>query len=249
MVLLFSVMPFVSTLLGGVVSLRLRHRLHPIMAFAAGVLVATALGDLLPEASDLVDSFGGMDLAGPCAVVGFLAFSALEAFVHRQAWEHQHEPSTDPDMPHEHGAVFGLVGPIGLILHSVLDGLAIGLGFRSSPELGLIVGVAVLVHDFADGMNVVTLALYGGARRGATFVLLGLDALAPVVGAIIGSVVPMTPAVLGVLISGFAGVFIAIGAGHLLPEAQHQRPGAAPRLVVLAATGAVLVVGLRRLIG
>ena len=248
-VLLFSVMPFVSTLLGGLVSLRLRHRLHPIMAFAAGVLVATALADLLPEASELVDNLGGMELAGPCAVVGFLAFSGLEAFVHRQAWEHQHEPSADPDKPHEHGTVIGLVGPIGLIMHSVLDGLAIGLGFRTSPELGLIVGVAVLVHDFADGMNVVTLSLYGGARRSATYVLLALDAIAPVIGAIIGSLVPMTPAALGVLISAFAGVFIAIGAGHLLPEAQHQRPGAAPGLVVLAALGALLVIGLRRVIG
>jgi ZIP family zinc transporter len=249
MVLLFSVLPFVSTFLGGLVSLRLRHRLHPIMAFAAGVLVATALADLLPEASDLVESVGGVNLAGVCAVVGFLAFSALESLVHRQAWEHQHSPLQDPDKPHEHVGLVGFVGPVGLIVHSVLDGLAIGLGFRTSAELGLIVGLAVLVHDFADGMNVVTLALVGGAQRPAALVLLALDALAPVMGAAIGSVVPLSATGLGVLIAGFAGVFVAVGAGHLLPEAQHQRPGAAPLLVVLAAAGAALVVWVRSLIG
>jgi ZIP family zinc transporter len=249
MVLLFSILPFVSTFVGGIVALRLRHRLHPIMAFAAGVLVATALADLLPEASDLVDSLGGIGLAGPCAVVGFLVFSALEALVHRQAWEHQHSPLEDPFAPHQHVGIVGFVGPIGLIVHSVLDGLAIGLGFRTSVELGLIVGLAVLVHDFADGMNVVTLALVAGARRPAALVLLGLDAVAPVVGAVIGSVVPLSAAGLGVLIAGFAGVFVAVGAGHLLPEAQHQRPGAAPALVILAAVGAALVVWVRSLIG
>jgi zinc transporter, ZIP family len=249
MVLLFSVLPFVSTFLGGMVSLRLRHRLHPIMAFAAGVLVATALADLLPEASDLVDSIGGASLAGSCAVVGFLAFSALEAFVHRQAWEHQHAPLEDPDKPHEHVGLVGFAGPVGLVVHSVLDGLAIGLGFRTHAELGLVVGLAVLVHDFADGMNVVTLALVGGARRPAAIVLLVLDAVAPVAGAALGSVVPLSPTGLGVLIAGFAGVFVAVGAGHLLPEAQHQRPGAAPRLVVLAAVGAALVIWVRSLIG
>ena len=48
----FAILPFFSTLLGGTAAIRLRHRLHPFMAFAAGVLVATALADLLPEATD-----------------------------------------------------------------------------------------------------------------------------------------------------------------------------------------------------
>jgi zinc transporter ZupT len=249
MVLLFSVLPFVSTFFGGLVSLRLRHRLHPIMAFAAGVLVATALADLLPEASELLAGQGGVGLAGACAVAGFIAFSGLEALVHRQAWEHQHSPLEDPDKPHEHGGVVGLLGPSGLIVHSVLDGLAIGLGFRTSTELGLIVGLAVLVHDFADGMNVVTLALVGGAQRKMAIGLLAADAVAPVVGAAVGSVAPLTAALLGVLVAGFSGVFVAIGAGHLLPEAQHQRPGAAPLLVVLAALGAALVITIRGFVG
>jgi len=45
----FAILPVFSTLLGGTAAIRLRHRLHPFMAFAAGVLVATAVADLLPE--------------------------------------------------------------------------------------------------------------------------------------------------------------------------------------------------------
>jgi hypothetical protein len=44
-------------------------------------------------------------------------------------------------------------------------------------------------------------------------------------------------------------VFIAIGAGHLLPEAEQHRPGVAPALVGLAALGAVVVVVVRTLLG
>ncbi|HEX7950427.1 MAG TPA: hypothetical protein VF494_08765 [Candidatus Limnocylindrales bacterium] len=47
---LAAFLPFFSTLAGGVATLRLSHRLHPFMAFASGVLVATAVADLLPEA-------------------------------------------------------------------------------------------------------------------------------------------------------------------------------------------------------
>jgi len=55
--------------------------------------------------------------------------------------------------------------------------------------------------------------------------------------------------VLGLLLALFAGVFIATGAGHLLPEAEQHRPGVAPALVGLAALGAVVVIVVRTLLG
>ena len=57
---LVGVPPFTSTLLGGLAVFRLQHRLHAVMAFAAGILVATALTDLIPEAVGLI---GGTDAA------------------------------------------------------------------------------------------------------------------------------------------------------------------------------------------
>ena len=168
MLIAFAILPFFSTLLGGTAAIRLRHRLHPFMAFAAGVLVATALADLLPEATDLIGKDASPILPGAAAVVGFLLFSGLEAFIHRETWEHEHEriaSTLAPTDVHEHPSEakgvspLSVVGPISLIAHSTLDGLAIGLAFRAGGQVGLLVGLAVLAHDFADGMNVVTLAL------------------------------------------------------------------------------------------
>ena len=252
---------FFTTLLGGTAAMRLRHRLHPFMAFAAGVLVATALADLLPEANDLVGAEGGALLPGPGAVIGFLAFSALEAFVHRETWEHGHQrlaSSFEPGEPHEHrpaptsaGSQLAIIGPASLIVHSTLDGLAIGVGFRAGAQIGLLVGLAVLAHDFADGMNVVTLSLslVGGARVGLARGLLLLDALAPPVGAAIGTFIDVDDVALGVLLSGFAGVFLAVGAAHLLPEAHHRGPGSSPLLVLLTVLGAGVVLLIRSIAG
>lgn len=242
----FSVLPFFSTLLGGWAALRLRHRLHPAMAFAAGLLVATALADLLPESSELLPE--RPLLVGGLAVLGYLAFSALEAQLHRQAWEHQHHPAHPAEEPHEHEPQqFGLIGAGWLIVHSLLDGLAIGAGFSVSGETGLLVALAVLAHDFADGMNVVTLALMS-ARRFAVLLLV-LDALAPPLGALIGTVATPPGEVLGGLLAVFSGGFLALGAGHLLPEAQHRQPGRAPTLVILAAIGAAVVLSVRQVLG
>ena len=258
MLIAFAILPFFSTLLGGTAAIRLRHRLHPFMAFAAGVLVATALADLLPEATDLIGKDASPLLPGAAAVLGFLLFSGLEAFIHRETWEHEHERTasgSDPTDIHEHPSEaksvspLSVVGPISLIAHSTLDGLAIGLAFRAGGQVGLLVGLAVLAHDFADGMNVVTLALARGGRVTAARVLLVFDALAPPIGAAIGTFAELDNLVLGFLLAAFAGVFLAVGAGHLLPEANHHRPGESVQLVLLTTLGAAVVLVIRSVAG
>jgi len=253
---LIAVLPFLSTLLGGLAALRLRHRLHPAMALAAGILVATALVDLLPEAIELIASEGATLTAGAAAVVGFLLFSAIEAVVHRESYEHSHPAGIEPHEPHDHrgaqggeGTAMGLLGPAGLIIHSLLDGLAIGLGFEAGAEIGVIVTLAVLVHDFADGLNIVTLVLADGRGRKAAVVVLVLDAVATIIGIAASGFVALRPEQLGLLLAVFAGAFLAIGAGHLLPEAEHRRPGHEPPLVALAGAGALLVIAVRLAIG
>jgi ZIP family zinc transporter len=250
LVVLFALLPVVSTFLGGLAVFRLRHRLHPVMAFSAGILVATALVDLMPEALGLVEAAEPALVVGAAALVGFLLFSAVESFVHRSSYEHEHEPGVDPHLPHDHAhgqptTRMGIIGPLGLVVHSTLDGVAIGLGFAASAEVGIVVGLAVMAHDFADGINITTLALEGGGSRRTALILLAIDAVAAPIGALIGIRLGVTAGVLGILLAVFAGVFVAIGAGHLLPEAQHQRPLQAPPLVLLAALGALLVVAIR----
>lgn len=243
-----ALLPFFSTLLGGYAALRLRHRLHAFMALAAGVVVATAVADLLPEALELVGPDGTLG-AGIAAVVGFIGFSLVEAFLHQSSFEHggehDHEPDAGPIGPARPSWVLGLLPPVSLIIHSTLDGLAIGLAFQAGGQIGLIVLLAVLAHDFADGMNVVTLALDAARGRRLAITMLVLDALAPVAGAALSTVVAVSPGALGLLLASFAGVFIAVGAGHLLPESQHRDPRRGPALVALSALGAAVVLAVR----
>jgi ZIP family zinc transporter len=254
-----AILPFFSTLAGGFAALRLRHRLHAFMALAAGVVVATAVADLLPEAFVLAGPDGVLGI-GIAAVVGFVGFSLVEAFLHQSSFEHAGEVHDDPDAGHDHheatsiesapGRPAGLLGvlpPISLIVHSTLDGLAIGLAFQAGASIGVIVLVAVLAHDFADGMNVVTLALDAARGERLAIVLLVIDAIAPVAGAALSTLVAISPGTLGLLLATFAGVFIAVGAGHLLPESQHRNPRSGPALVGLSGVGAAVVLVVRAL--
>ncbi len=250
-----AVLPFFSTLIGGIAALRLRHRLHAFMALAAGVVVATAVADLLPESYQLVGPGSALQI-GAAAVVGFVGFSLVEAFLHQASFEHANDAAMrlgpeDPAHPaplveaSEPGWL-AVLPPVSLILHSTLDGVAIGLAFQAGSSVGLVVLLAVLAHDFADGMNVVALTLEAarGRERLATGLLI-LDALAPPVGAGLSVLITIPPFALGLLLAAVAGVFIAIGAGHLLPESQHRDPGRGPALVALSGVGAAIVLVVR----
>lgn len=249
-------LPFFSTILGGFAALRFRHRLHALMALAAGVVVATAIAELLPEAYELAGPERALEI-GAAAVIGFIGFTFLEAFLHQSSFEHAGEHAHGEDAAEGEAdgvarpavrtgpGLIGLLPPTSLVIHSALDGLAIGLAFRAGDEVGLIVLLAVLAHDFADGMNVATLALEAarGERLAVAFVL--LDAVAAPVGGALSVLVTIEDATLGFLLALFAGVFLAVGAGHLLPESQHRDPRRGPAMVALAGIGAVIVLAVR----
>jgi zinc transporter ZupT len=250
-----AVLPFFSTLAGGIAALRLRHRLHAFMALAAGVVVATAVADLLPEAFELVGLDHSLEV-GIAAVVGFIGFSFVEAFLHQTSFEHtpgeahagEDDHAPEPAVQSVVGAPNGILAilpPVSLILHSTLDGFAIGLAFQAGGSIGFIVLFAVLAHDFADGMNVVALALDAARGERTAAVLLVLDAIAPLAGAGLSVLVSIPPAVLGLLLASIAGVFVAVGAGHLLPEAQHHNRSRGPALVALSTLGAIVVLAVR----
>src|SRR5438874_2417824 len=250
MLVLLAVLPFFSTTLGGLAALRAQQRLHPLMAIAAGMVIATALSDLMPEAVDLMGEQTGRLPPAIAMIVGYLAFSIVDAAVHARIWERGAAAHTESgSATWTPASLLGFSQSAGIILHSLLDGVAIGLGFAASVEVGILVAVAVLAHDFADGLNVVTLALAQGKSQLAARVVLIVDAAAPALGVAIGSVVPVSQFGLGVLLAVFAGVFLAIGAGHLLPEAQHRRPGLALPLVLAAACGAAFILVIQSQLG
>src|ERR1700761_351037 len=81
------------------------------------------------------------------------------------------------------GPARGMLGASSFSAHSILDGFAMGVAFHASREIGLVVAAAVLSHDFADGLNTVTVVTRNGGSRGFALRWLAVDAIAPVIGA------------------------------------------------------------------
>lgn len=203
---------FVSTFFGGLFALRLRDKLHLILGFSAGAVIGVAFFDLVPEAFALSRSAYSVGSVAATMALGFLLYLTLD----RLLMLHHHSDDTDSHR--------GAVGAGSLSLHSLLDGMGIGLAFKVSPAVGIIVTVAVLAHDFSDGINTVNMVLTrGGTRRGA-FRWLLVDALAPAVGILSTLFITISEPTLGLVLALFAGFFIYIGACDLVPESHHAHP-------------------------
>jgi zinc transporter, ZIP family len=201
-----------STLAGGFVALRLHRDLHTLIALTGGVVVAVALFDVLPEAFEAVgDPHRVMALVG----LGFLLF-----FVAERALVLHHRD--DPEQARAHARV-GVLGAAGLSAHSFVDGLGIGLAFGVSTATGLLVFLAVISHDFADGLNTVSFILRQSGNRAQAIRWLAVDAIAPLLGALVGASLDISHENLGYLLALYAGFFLFMGATDLLPEA-HQHP-------------------------
>ncbi len=215
----FGVVAFFSTLLGGLAAARFSGRFAFIASFVSGVLIAVPLFDLLPEALSLA---GQSEIPAEnvlyAVAVGFIFLFTLDRYisVHRIC-----ENGICRNVRHPRA---GLFGASELSIHSFMDGFAIGLGFQVDVQAGLVVAVAVIAHDFSDGINTVTIMLSAGNSMKASLRMLLLDAIAPVLGAISTLFVATPQWVLVYLLPFFAGGFLYLGASDLLPEAHEKNP-------------------------
>lgn len=224
-----------ATLIGGRVGLRYSDRLPTLLALTGGIVVAVALLDVLPEGIDGVED---VDLATALVAAGFLGFFLVE----RMLVLH----NRDEAMETLSGERVGALGAAGLSAHSFLDGLGIGFAFGVDSATGLLVFVAVISHDFADGLNTVSYVLRRSGNRRAAVKWLGIDALAPLLGAIVGTQIAVSDLTLGYILCAYCGIFLYIGATDLLPEAHAQ--GSWFR-VALTALGFALIFGVTQVAG
>lgn len=227
---------FFSTLGGGLFALKHDDRLHFILSFTAGVLLGVVAFDILPEIFEMTHEAGIEPVGAMIALVaGFLFFHSVAKLV---LVRHAHDSSYSP----QHHPKIGFLSALALTGHSFMDGAGIGLAFKASTHIGIIVAFAVIAHDFCDGLNTVSLMLVNHNTRGRTFLMLTADALAPVLGVAATLAFDVPQAALIYFLGFFAGFLLYISASDILPEAHSNAP---PRRVLgllgLTCLGACLI--------
>jgi ZIP family zinc transporter len=215
--IIFAVLTFVSTFLGGIFAIKYKSKIHYIMAFAAGVLLGVVSFDIFPEIIEQIKINNFNPIGAMIALVfGFLLFHILEKSILIQ---HCHEEDC---VAHKHPHI-GVASALALAGHSFMDGVGIGLGFQVSPMIGILIAIAVISHDFTDGMNTVVLMLSHKNNEQKSKALLLLVAITPVLGAISTLFFTVSSYFLVLYLGFFAGFLLYIGASDILPEAHSEQ--------------------------
>jgi ZIP family zinc transporter len=225
-----------ATLVGGALALAFRRRIHLILGLSAGAVIGVALLELLPEA--LAVGYPAHSFAAIAGFIGlgFMVYMAVDRALAIAAG----------DQSRHHAAL----GAGSLTLHSLFDGLAIGLAFQASAAIGAVVAAAVIAHDLSDGVNTVNLSLVGSGEVKTARRWLIADACAPLVGILCARLIDFPKAALGVLLAVFAGAFLYIGAGKLVGESHRRHPHAWTTIAaVLGFSFIYVVAGMARIYG
>ncbi len=203
------------------------------MAFAAGVLLGIVAFDILPEIIEQIKVYDFNSTGAMVALVaGFLGFHILE----KSILLHHHHEEDFPKHKHPHVGVFSALALAG---HSFMDGVAIGLGFQVNTAIGFLIAIAVISHDFTDGINTVTLMLShkNTDRKAKNFLF--LTAVTPILGVLSTLFFSVPEYFLYLYLGFFAGFLLYIGASDILPEAHSEH--SSYKLIGLTVLGAVFI--------
>lgn len=213
---------------------RWTHRTaHRWIAFGAGTILGAAFLHMLPDA---------IELAGPgslsMALLGFVMLFLIEQF----SLKHPHEE--DAGEFYE----IGFLTFLGLTIHDLVDGLALGSGYEV-PKLTPAIFLALAFHKIPTTFSLSLLLLHAGYSkrkilRFLTMLLLAIPAGVLIARWLVDSFGGDHSATIGRLIAFSAGTFIYIGAYELLPEMQ-RKSGPGWRIGVFFLAGTAMMYLLR----
>jgi ZIP family zinc transporter len=218
-VLLLSLLSCITTVAGVMLATLIRDSAKAVasgIGFSAGIMIVVSAFELIPAAHAAVGIAGAGFAVGIGAAILWLVNLVIP---------HTH-------LVREHGladtrlvkSIYLVV--IGLIFHDVPEGFAMANAYIASPSLGLLVGLAIALHNLPEELAMAIPAMKMRSRR---FLLRAavFSALAEPVGAAIGLLAVAAWAALnGYFMAFAAGAMIFVSLHELLPMArQYRRPG------------------------
>ena len=173
------------------------------MCFAAGMLISTSLILTLPKAIQK------NVYAGAFALLGFLFM-----FFSNKLIEHYVKKG---DM------AFGITATEGIGIHSFIDGAIYAITFQFSILVGILVGIGLVVHEFAEGVITYLMLIKGGVNKKVSgWYAFAIAGLTTPIGAFI--IYPFVSRIkeseLGLILGFVSGVLLYLSASHLLPKAR-----------------------------
>lgn len=194
------------------------------LSLALGVMVTLVGIDLLPEVIEIMSNSLGNGYSLLIAIIfiliGIGGLKILDKFIP----DHDEDGELDNDNLHH----IGIISSIALILHNIIEGMAIYSTFVSSFKLGLMICVGVGLHNIPLGMVIAsTFYKYNNSKK-KTILISILISLSTFLGGLIMYLLSsfISELLLGILLSVTLGMVLYIIVFELFPhviESKYKR--------------------------
>jgi zinc and cadmium transporter len=245
-----------ATFLGGLLSVLiaasltvtvLTRMVRHLVSLSAGVLLATALLHVLPEAFESQASPHGLFATLLAGLMFFFLLEKVELYRHTHHHEgdgHHHHHQFDAEQAGR-GGWSVLVGDS---IHNFCDGIIIAAAFLADTQLGIVTSLAIIAHEIPQEVGDYIVLLNAGFSRAKALFYNAISGLSAVLGGLVGYVVvgpweALFPYLLVIASSSF--VYVAVA--DLIPQLQQRMSlkDTAAQLAWLAAGMAMIVLVVR----
>ena len=179
-----------------------------ILEFTAGLMTAIICFDLIPESLSL----GNITLS----IIGILA-GILCMFLCDNIIKNKKSSKLN-----NHFLETGFIIFLGLTIHNLPEGLAIGSGFDVSNTLGLSLAIAICLHDIPEGISIALPLQKGGSSKTKAIIMTAISGITTGIGALLGAIIGnISPSFISISLAFAAGAMLYIVSCELIPESKN----------------------------
>ena len=220
-----------------------------LVSLLTGVLLGTALLDVLPEAFS--------SKASPQALFGTLLGGLMFFFLLEKAELYRHSHHHEGDAHHHHHGFDrqqagrgGWSVIMGDSIHNFCDGIIIAAAFLADTRLGVVTSLAIIAHEIPQEVGDYIVLLNAGFSRSKALFYNALSGMAAVLGGVIGYfIVGPWEALFPYLLVVAASSFVYVAVADLIPQLQQRLSlrGTVAQLAWLAAGLLIVVLAVSQL--
>lgn len=109
--------------------------------------------------------------------------------LNRIGWQRGHRRWENPQSKLDNGLFFsGILIAIGITIHNIPEGIAVGAGFMHLPKFGYFIALAILLHNIPEGIAVALPLCSSGLSKWRSFRVALFSGLVEPIGALIAAI-------------------------------------------------------------